>query len=485
MAWQTFTAIDAAQGRLDREINKSGVLLVTGLVTLFDPRWVEDPARQQDLQATLRGFLQSPGASQVLDLVAYDAKGQAVTTATGRQRFDRTLGRPVEDRNAAEAGVQIVELVYEGMAVRSFSRSIPRGPSSQQESRSAGRLDVHLSAAEIEVSRRDLATAMTKVSITACLIAALGALLLSSFLARPIRALVKDMKQVSLGDLEHQSKVRSSDELGDLAHAFNVMTASLKAAQEAKLAQREMEHELAVATRIQTRLLPSDIPPAPGFDIARHYASAREVGGDYYDFIRIDEGHLGFVVADVSGKGIPASLIMTMTRSLLRMAAKGETSPVRPVELLNRFLTPDMNPGMFVTLTYCILDLETHEMRLVRAGHNPPLLFSAKQGKLLVIQPRGMGVGIDREGSRFASELQLQRFVLRPGDVLVTYTDGIVEGKDGRDRSYSDERFREVVQANAHLAARDLVAAVVQDLTQHERGTEPSDDVTLIVVKGL
>src|SRR4030095_11363088 len=111
------------------------------------------------------------------------------------------------------------------------------------------------------------------------------------------------MTQVSLGNLDHKSKVQSSDELGDLARAFNTMTSGLKAAQEAKLAQREMEHELSLASRIQERLLPSALPRLPGFELERHYEPAKEVGGDYYDFIPIDADHHGVVVADVSDKG--------------------------------------------------------------------------------------------------------------------------------------------------------------------------------------
>ncbi|MBI4602905.1 MAG: serine/threonine-protein phosphatase, partial [Planctomycetes bacterium] len=217
----------------------------------------------------------------------------------------------------------------------------------------------------------------------------------------------------------------------------------------------------------------------------RHNAPAREVGGDSSDYLRLDRDRLGVVVADVSGKGIPAALVMTMTRSLLRAAARGEESPAKAVELVNRSLTPDMSPGMFVTLAYLVLDARTREARLVRSGHNPPLFFSAKHGKVLHIHPRGMALGLDREGSLFQAELQVQRLVLNPGDVLALYTDGIVEGKDREGHDYSTERLESVLASSASLGAQGIVEAVVADLAAHERGTEPSDDVTIIVLKSI
>jgi serine phosphatase RsbU (regulator of sigma subunit) len=500
MTWQTYTAIRAATFGLEKEINKSGVVLATALANSIQPVWVQDLSHQSELVASLNSFSRSPGASQVLNIVVYDLKN-AIGTARGEKQFSRSSGTPIEDPRAFQAEVDIHELAYDGVPVRSFSMALYAAPGTspmglergQPGTASAdpsgrkkiGRLEVYISLEQIEESRKELSGAMTKVSATACLVAAAGAFLLAGFLTRPIRALVRDMKHVSQGDLEHKSRVASSDEMGDLARAFNAMTSSLKAAQEAAVEQRALEHELSVATQIQSRLLPSSIPKVEGLDIALYYASAKEVGGDYYDFLRIDQNHLGIVVGDVSGKGIPASLIMTMTRSLLRMAGKGETSPARTVELVNRFLTPDMSPGMFVTLVYFVIDLKSREVRWVRSGHNAPLLYSTRHAKVLHLQSRGMALGLDHEGSLFRSELQVQRFVLQPGDVLVAYTDGIVEGKSREGRDFSGERLAHEVLTHASGSPRALVDAIMQALAQHQRGTEPSDDITLIALKAV
>jgi serine phosphatase RsbU (regulator of sigma subunit) len=480
---QTRTAIREAGAAIEREVNKSGVALVTALAATIDPRSVEERPRQEALVEGLRRLRSMKGADQVLNIVVYDAQSRAVADARGESRFTVTVGRPVADPRAASSGVEIREFDYDGVPVRSFSSAL--ASKADAGSGTPGRIEVYLSAASIEDSRKEVAEAMTRVSVTASLAAALAAFLLATFLTRSIRALVRDMRRVAHGDLEHHSEVRSSDEVGDLARAFNAMTSSLHAAQEAKLARRALEHDLSVATAIQTRLLPSEVPEIQGLDISACYVSAKEVGGDYYDFLRIDPDHLGVAVADVSGKGIPGSLVMTMTRSLLRMAATGETSPARTVELVNRFLTPDMNQGMFVTLLYFVLAIPSREVRLVRCGHNAPLLYNSRVEKLINLQPRGIAVGLDREGSIFRAELQVQRFTLQPGDILLAYTDGVVEAKNADGADYTDARLKEVFCEHAASGASEIVEAVVKDVARHRHGAEQSDDITLLAIKAL
>ena len=496
MMWQTYVAIGAATRSLEREINHSGILLTSAMASTLDPGLVRDAGRRGELLQRLSDFSKSRGAAQVLNVVVFDLTG-AIGTARGESQFSVSEGKTVEDPDAAIAQVEVREFSYEGIPVRSFTRQLfarsaedaaapetaPDRAAPVVEPQLVGRIEVFISAAAIQDSRRQLSNAMIGVSATACLVAAIGAFLLARFLTIPIRALVKDMKQVSLGNLEHQSKVDTADEMGDLARAFNSMTAGLKTAQEVKLSQRALEHELSLASKIQGRLLPAAVPQIAGLDVALYFVSAKEVSGDYYDFLQIDSDHLGVVVADVSGKGIPASLIMTTTRSLLRAAAREETSPSRTVELVNRLLTPDMNPGMFVTLVYFMLNLKTHEVELVRAGHNTPFLFSARQGKLQRIQPRGIALGLARQGTLFESELKSQRFVLETGDVLVTYSDGVVEAKNAAGEDYTETRFCRLLSENARLPANGLVEAVVKDVTRHRQGLEQSDDITLLVFK--
>jgi serine phosphatase RsbU (regulator of sigma subunit) len=486
MLWQAYTALREANAHLEREINTKGVLLANTVADFVDPRWLSDLARRDDMQSLLRRFSEGPGRGEVEDIIVYSEERQGIV-ASSRSRFEtqgvqlRTQAVPVESTEAVgpTGGVRVSEFEADGTPVRSFSKPLL----SADEPQPLGRVEVFLSASEIAESRRRLSGALTQVSVVACIAAAVGSFFLGTLLTRPIRTLADDMHQVSHGHLEHRSQVQSSDEVGDLAWTFNQMTANLKAAEAVKLERKAIEHEVALAAGIQERLLPAGTPEVPGFDLARSYAAAKEVGGDYYDFLEIDPERLAVVVADVSGKSIPASLVMTMTRSLLHMAAQAETSPADTILEVNRCLTRDMNPGMFVTLLYLVLHLPTRELEVIRAGHNAPLLFSKSRAKVIPLQPRGIALGLDHSETRFRSELEVLRLTLHTGDVLVAYTDGVVEGKSPSGEDFGDERLSRLVLENHSRSAQDLVDAVVRGLIEHQARAEQSDDRTIVVLK--
>ncbi|MEE9224653.1 MAG: PP2C family protein-serine/threonine phosphatase, partial [Bacteroidota bacterium] len=158
-------------------------------------------------------------------------------------------------------------------------------------------------------------------------------------------------------------------------------------------------------------------------------------------------------------------------------------SPARTVLKVNRCLSADLNPGMFVTMVYFVLDLETHEGRLVRCGHNAPYLYQAQARKLLPVKPGGIAFGLDRRDTLFCAELEVQRIPMRARDFLVMYSDGIVEGKNSKGADFGDERLAGILAANAHCTARELIEIVMKDLTKHQRGEPQSDDITLLVIK--
>lgn len=484
MSWQMYVAARSAALGLEEEINRTGIALATTFSTALDLRGKLDGTT---LQAALRALLdelrKGPEAEWVLNVVVWSG-GAPIATAREETQFRRSEGKVLGSRDAEAAGVEIREFTYEGIPVRSFAKAAARlAQEPAGDSTRIDRVEVFLAASAIEESRSRMANAMLSTGATAGVLAVLGAALLARLLTAPIRALGRDMKQVSLGDLDHKSQVRSRDEIGELARTFNLMTEGLKAAEQAKIARRAAEQELELASRIQAKLLPADVPRVEGYELAVRYSPAKEVSGDYYDFFELDGGKLGAVVADVSGKGVPAALVMTMTRSLLRIAAHQEASPERTLELLHRSLVPDLERGMFVTMVYFVLSPAAHEVSLVRAGHNAPLLYVAREKRVVRVQPRGLGIGLDRGGALFRAELRAQRIALERGDVLLAYTDGLVEGKDREGKDYGEARLIGAFQASAEGPAAELIDRLASDLSLHQRGREPSDDVTIVALK--
>jgi sigma-B regulation protein RsbU (phosphoserine phosphatase) len=301
-------------------------------------------------------------------------------------------------------------------------------------------------------------------------------------LTRPVRELKRDMEVVASGNLEHQSSLRSHDELGSLAAAFNRMTHKLADAQQAEIRRQALERELSIATQIQAALLPERVPELPHTELASHCLSAKEVGGDYYDFIPLAGGRLGIVIADVSGKGIPAGLVMTMTRSLVRMAAHVHERVGDLLAAVNASLSRDMTRGMFVTMTYIAYDPASGRIQLGRAGHDPAFLHQSAKGKIGTLQPGGMALGMD-SGELFRQSLQVGELTLASGDFLVLYTDGVTEAMDRGGQVFGAERLVAVLERACAEGAAGIVEAVVRDVAAHTAGAEQSDDITMIVLK--
>ena len=192
---------------------------------------------------------------------------------------------------------------------------------------------------------------------------------------------------------------------------------------------RKLEKEIRTARDVQKILLPAGDPEVPGFSIAGTNIPASLVSGDYFDFIEVDEDHLGIVIADVSGKGIGASLIMAMCRSVIRANAAYNHSPANVLRAANRQLFPDIREDMFISLAYAILDKRSGELLLARAGHDPPLHFVREEGKITPVKPKGIAIGID-DGEVFDRAIAVATVELSPGDTFLLYTDGVNEALD-------------------------------------------------------
>jgi sigma-B regulation protein RsbU (phosphoserine phosphatase) len=245
--------------------------------------------------------------------------------------------------------------------------------------------------------------------------------------------------------------------------------------------KKQIEKDLTTANEVQRILLPSKPPVIDGYDVAGMNLPARYLSGDYFDYIPLDADRWGVVIADVSGKGVPAALLVAMTRTALRLLAAGDLPPAEVIRRLNAQLYPDIREDMFISLALVVLDRRSGEVRLVRAGHDAPLLYRAKDGSVTKVNPPGMAVGID-SGSAFNRVTNDFSLVLGPGDCLILYTDGVSEALDRNGEEFGLEAMIRSVQASASQGAAGIVHRVSSDVKAFIGDQPPHDDITLISI---
>jgi phosphoserine phosphatase RsbU/P len=240
-----------------------------------------------------------------------------------------------------------------------------------------------------------------------------------------------------------------------------------------KRIQADLDH----AARIQRDFLPKADPRIEGYDVAGVNVPCYEVGGDYYDFIPIGPDRLGIAVADVSGKGISASLLMASLRAALLAEVRSGHSPDQLAARLSDFVHDSSGPSSFVTFFFAELETGTGELRYVNAGHNPPFILD-RAGSARALEASGLPLGM------FAgSKYEARTIDLRPGELAVLYTDGIPEGRNSGGELYSEKRLLDLVRADRDLPAEQICRKILADVQAYSCGTQPCDDITLVVAK--
>jgi sigma-B regulation protein RsbU (phosphoserine phosphatase) len=238
--------------------------------------------------------------------------------------------------------------------------------------------------------------------------------------------------------------------------------------------------ELRIASQIQGSILPRTFPPFPeraDFEIHAVTLPAREMGGDFYDFFLIDGEHLGIVIADVSGKGVPAAIFMAVTRSLLKATALRAVEPAECLRHVNGLLCPDNEAAMFTTVFYGILHTATGELAYSSAGHQLPYVLRSGGGVQQIAATGGMGLGVLEE-ARFATK----RTVLARGDRLLLYTDGISEAMDDQARMFTERRLRAFLEETDERAPSELIHGLVAEVRRFTGDAPQSDDITALAL---
>jgi sigma-B regulation protein RsbU (phosphoserine phosphatase) len=246
--------------------------------------------------------------------------------------------------------------------------------------------------------------------------------------------------------------------------------------------KKRLDRDLEIARDIQRVLLPSEPPAVDGFEISGLSIPAREVSGDYFDYIKVDDQRLGVAIADVSGKGIPASLLMAICRSVLRSEAAKNPSPADVLHKVNRQIYPDIKEDMFISMAYLVLNHSRAGVMLARAGHDAPLLYKAGSKTVERVKPPGMVVGID-SGSVFDRLTNDFTITLERGDCLLLYTDGVTEALDSAGDEFGMDRLVESVNAGASDGAEAMIQRVIEGVRNFVGTRSQHDDITLIAIR--
>ena len=351
------------------------------------------------------------------------------------------------------------------------------------------RKEALLGFSHVEFSYSVIQNAIQKATLTVFILAfiilllAIGAsFFLTRLIVGPIMTIAKGAEEIGQGNLKYKISVNTKDELEFLANQFNIMTDQLEVAQQAMLEQERLKYELDIATSIQSALIPKEIPQIAGISISAYYNSAKEVGGDYYDFFKLDDGRLGIVIADVSGKGVPGAMVMVMVRSVLKTLAYSTKTAFNALISTNNLIYQDIKKGMFITAFYGILDPVKMVLQFANAGHNQLIVFRKGANKCETYSEPGIPLGI--QGPKIFEESLRGRFLqLQKGDLILQYTDGITEAKNLQGEEYEMNRLLEVVLKNNQMDTDLLIKTIIDDLNAFCGEAEQYDDIALIAIR--
>jgi sigma-B regulation protein RsbU (phosphoserine phosphatase) len=267
---------------------------------------------------------------------------------------------------------------------------------------------------------------------------------------------------------------------GFATRVMAIISSRLARRTEAEVKRRALKRELAIGHKMQLSLLPQSTPQIPGWQFATYYQTAWQVGGDFYDFITLEDNaaEICLVIADVSGKGVPAALYMAVARTLIRAESNKGESPAQVLEQVNEHILGDTRSPLFLSALYAILNVETGLLRYASAGHSAPLCRRQRSGAVEELPASGYLLGAFADAS-FSEE----ETVLNEGDALVLYTDGVTEARNVEGRFFGEERLKSAVAAAGDCSAEELVQSIVSAVNSFSGTMQQTDDQTILVAK--
>jgi HAMP domain-containing protein len=295
---------------------------------------------------------------------------------------------------------------------------------------------------------------------------------------RALSALRQGTARLRSGNFRYRIPVEADDELWDVAHSFNDMAGDLDKARDLEIESERIEGELELARQIQDRLLPVELPTISRCELAGRSLPARQVGGDYFDALHLGGDRVALVIADVSGKGVPAALLMSSFRASLLSADIERDGPAMTLARVNAFLHNSVEPGRFVTAFLAVLHIATGRLVYSNAGHNPPMLLRRGAEDPHLLRQGGLVLGL------FGTTVYQQaETVMLPGDLLTLYTDGVSEAMDEDERFYGEERFLDLLRRNRTEPCHEILREVLEEVRTFSGGAGQTDDVTVLMVR--
>ena len=324
------------------------------------------------------------------------------------------------------------------------------------------------------------------LGVVGLLLLSIAVALIARSITNPLRAMARVTKTIATGNLDIELPVvKSGDEVGKLSEAFQYMKGSLKEyiqqLTETTASKERIESELKIAHDIQMSILPKIFPPFPNrkeFDIYAVIEPAREVGGDFYDFFFTDDENFCFVIGDVSGKGVPASLFMAVAKTLIKATALKGIDPGNILTEVNGELSQGNESCMFATIFCGLLNTKTGVLSFANGGHNTPFLICGGREVTYLDGKRGLVVGAMEE-----SAYQTERINLRPGDALFMYTDGVTEAVSGAGELFSDDRLKRQVITLRGKSVQEMIGGIMEEIHSFSHGAQQSDDITMMVIE--
>ncbi|MGE3273963.1 MAG: PP2C family protein-serine/threonine phosphatase [Vicinamibacterales bacterium] len=318
------------------------------------------------------------------------------------------------------------------------------------------------------------------------------ALVIGFVLARQITGAVHDLftgtQHLRNRDFTHQIPVRARDQLGELAESFNLMTEEVTTLLREVEDKGRLEQEMLAAREIQQKLLPAGQLQVPGLAVNAFLEPAREVAGDYYDFLPITDTMLGILIADVAGKGLAAGLYMAQLKVIVQSLARVHHEPREFLVAINRIIAANIDARSFITMSYAVIDLERREMTFARAGHCPTIFVPADQPpglrKAQLMAPDGLVLGLQiDDGQMFEAMLQETTVPLHAGDLIAFFTDGISETMNEAFDCFGEQRLARVIEEYAHLPYEQLRSYISAELRAFAGQADQHDDMTMVLVR--